>query len=63
MDIFPTTWNFDIENNVGRESVPMKYKAIQKEVRNKLCKMVNVFILKSAESNIYSTIEAPVFKD
>ena len=43
-DILPETWNLDINNDVGRESIPARQKLLSKEVSDELCDVPNVFV-------------------
>lgn len=50
-DIFPVTWNADINNDVGSCTMPMKKKQLAEEDSNKLCDLFDRIQLRVDNDN------------
>ena len=60
----PKIWNVDVNNAVGRASIPEKHKVVSKEVSKNLCQLMGAIKLKANESSIdTSTFPGEVFRD
>ena len=63
-DILPQAWNLDINNDVGRASIPERQKVLSKKASDELCDLMSGIKLRANSSYIdVSSSTTNVFKD